>query len=105
MRVRTPRSREKDTLCPTNTVFRDKQRVRVTVRDAAGFGVEGARGGRQAGFVEGPERWQRRAEHRAAPFDEPVLVAGFVVGEIIDARWAAERGDDAARYEIGRAHV
>src|SRR3546814_7623431 len=54
----------------------------------------------QAGFVEGPERRQRRAEHRAAPFDEPVLVAGFVVGEIIGARRAAERGDDAARYVI-----
>src|SRR3546814_8002650 len=54
----------------------------------------------QAGFVEGPERRQRRAEHRPTPFAEPVLVAGFVVGEIIGPRRAAERGDDAARYVI-----
>src|SRR3546814_20219159 len=63
-----------------------QQPLRLAVRDAAVFGIEGARGGRQAGVVQRLQRRQRGAEQRAAPFADAVAMHGFVVGEVVGAR-------------------
>src|SRR3546814_2845792 len=71
-----------------------QQPLRLAVRDAAVFGIEGARGGRQAGVVQRLQRRQRGAEQRAAPFDDAVAMHGFVVGEVVGARRPRERSEE-----------